>query len=202
MKRNASFAYWIVITSMVIVAGGGYIALGESDEPVAKHEVAVVDISQIFKEHKRFREQLTQMKKDVEAAEAALREDADKIKELKAEAEALEQGEPLKQRLESEITERTLRVQLKMSTQKQGFMDREAEIYYKVYNEIETAVADHCRAHGIRLALRYNKISLDEHSNREQILAGVNRAVVFQDEIDITEAILERVNREPEGGAL
>ena len=207
MKRTASCTHWIAIACIAIVAGGHYLAFGDSGEPAqskeaADSDIALLDVSRVFKEHKQFREQLEEMKQEVTAAEAALREDAAKVKELQAEAETLDPSEPLKQRLEDEIIERQLRIKLSMESQKKAFMNREAKIYLNLYQEVETAVADYSRAHGVKLVLRFSDQSLDEHSTRQEVLAAVNRAVVFQDGIDITDAIVTRVNQAEEGGDL
>ncbi len=158
--------------------------------------VAVIDVSKIFKEHQRFRASLEDMKKDVEAAEASLRKDGDEIKKLVEQAkQQYTPGSPQYKQQEELIATKNAQLQLKMNLQKKGFMEQEAKIYYNVYKEIEAEVERFAIRHRITLVLRYNDIDMTP-DNRQQVLAGVNRAVVYQNNIDITKDILDQMNRQ------
>lgn len=157
--------------------------------------VAVIDISRIFKEHKRFRQSLEDMKKDVEAAESGLRKENDEIKKLVDQLKSgpFTQGSPQYKQQEELIATRNAQLQLKMNLQKRTFMQQEAKIYYNVYTEIEQEVKYFAQRYGINLVLRYNNIEMNPN-DRAKVLAGVNRAIVYQNNIDITNDILKRLN--------
>ncbi len=205
MKRTALYLSWSLLWCALLVAGGQFLANAKSPDdeaPVkAKCPVAVLDVSRIFKEHKAFKEQVMQMKGEVDAAEKNLREERDKIKELADEFQALEAGTPLKDKLEVELAERSSQLKLKMNLQKNEFMKREAVIYAEVYKGIESIVAAYSRERDISLVLRFNDVEMKE-SDRESILASVNKAVVFHDGLDITDEILKRLNSPVEGADL
>ncbi len=55
------------------------------------------------------------------------------------------------------------------------------------------------RKREIRLVVRYDIVPIDQE-NRDSILKGVNRYVVFQDKIDITEEVIEGLNRRAKAG--
>ena len=152
----------------------------------------MIDISKIFKEHPGFRAKLEDMKKDVTAAENTLKADRDEIRKVADAAKTFTPGSPNYKQAEERIATMQAQLQLKVNLQKKQFMDKEALIYYDVYTQIEAEVADFARRHGIGLVLRYNDIDMDRN-NREAVLAGVNRAVVYQNNIDITFDILDRI---------
>jgi Skp family chaperone for outer membrane proteins len=160
--------------------------------------VAVIDISRIFKEHQRFRSSLEFMKKDVETAEAGLRKDAEELKKmaenLKSPSNPYAPGSQQYKQQEEAIATKQAQIQLKMNLQKKEFMEQEAKIYYQVYTEIETEVERFAKRYGINLVLRYNDIEMTQDSDRQLILAGVNRPVVYQNNIDITNDILKAIN--------
>ena len=162
--------------------------------------VAVIDISRIFKEHQRFRAALTDMKKDVEAAEAGLRKDAEAIKKMAQDLQSgpYAAGSPQYKQQEELIATKQAQIQLKMNLQKKEFMEREAKVYYQVYMEIEEEVRKFAQRHRINLVLRYNNIEM-KPEDRPGVLAGVNRAVVYQNNIDITKDILDAI--QPPGEA-
>ncbi len=205
MKRISPHVLTSLLVCAAIIVGGQFFAGAQEAEeaaPATRHPTALIEVSQIFREHKRFREGLEKMKVEVDAAEKKLVEEGDKIREILAEAEALEGSEPLKEKLEVEVAERRARLQIKLESQKKEFMKREAVMYAQVDDEIRSAVADYCRARGITLVIRYNRFQIDEHSTREEVTASINRAVVFHDGIDITDEILKRINGVVERGDL
>jgi len=156
--------------------------------------IAVIDISRIFKEHKRFRAALEDMKKDVEAAESSLRKEGDDIKKLVEQMKAqYTPGSPQYKQQEELIATKQAQLQLRMNLQKKNFMEQEAKIYYNIYQEIEQEVKYFAQRHNINLVLRFNNIQMSP-DNRQKVLAGVNRAVVYQNNIDITYDILQRLN--------
>lgn len=193
MKRFLCFATVVACLASISLSAQAQQSAGS---------VAVIDISKIFKQHARFRASLEDMKKDVEAAEAGLRKDAEEIKkmaqDLQSPGNPYAAGSPQYKQQEELIATKQAQVQLKMNLQKKEFMEREAKIYYNVYTEIEAEVKRFATRYNINLVLRYNDIDMSP-DNRQQVLAGVNRAVVYQNNIDITDDIL-RVLNPPTGG--
>ena len=153
----------------------------------------MIDVSKIFKEHTRFKKMLDDMKRDVQAAENELKADRDKVK---AEIEKLKQyaqGSPTYKQQEERVATMQSQLQVKVNLQKRDFMEKEAKIYYQVYQEVQREVAYFAQRHGISLVLRFNGNAIDQN-DRQSVLAGVNKAVVFQNNIDITYDILDRLN--------
>ena len=62
---------------------------------------------------------------------------------------------------------------------------------------IEAEVKTFAERNGINLVLRFNKLDDMKEEDRASVLQGVNRAVVFQQRLDITELILGKLNGGP-----
>ncbi|MFM9196469.1 MAG: hypothetical protein ACKOWG_12140, partial [Planctomycetia bacterium] len=78
--------------------------------------------------------------------------------------------------------------------QKKDFMDREAKVYLQVYTEIERAVGQFARQHGIAAVFRFDGDPVD-NADRNQILRGITKPIVYYDEgNDITRDILTMLN--------
>src|SRR5262249_46144425 len=84
-------------------------------------------------------------------------------------------------------------LQIKMGLKRKEFLEKEAQVYYETYREIEREVADFAYKQGIHLVLRFNRDEM-KPDDRNSVLAGVNRAVIFQQNRDITELILQKLN--------
>ncbi len=84
--------------------------------------------------------------------------------------------------------------QVKMQLKRKDFLEREAKVYFDAYNEVLMAVSQFSDRNGIGLVLRFNGGEMDP-TKRESVLQGVNRAVVFQRNLNITDYVIQRLNQ-------
>jgi Skp family chaperone for outer membrane proteins len=165
----------------------------------AGHNIAVVDVSIIFKEHQRFLQMTDKFKKDVAGAEAKLKQEYNEIQELKKQLEGLQPGSPDYKQMEIRVAKAGTDWQLKGQMQKKELMEAEGRIYFQVYRELDDAVKRFAQKHNISLVLRYASDPVDDPTDRGEIVRGINKSVVFVDpRLDITTHILADLNR---GGA-
>jgi Skp family chaperone for outer membrane proteins len=182
-------------------AVGGAPVSGPQSQPQAQPQrprspIAVIDISRIFKEYPRFRAMLDEMKKDVDAAEAALRREGEELQNLAKQMKQYGAGTPDYRRIEETISSRSIQLQTEKSRQQRAFMDREAKIYFDVYSQIENEVAYFAQRYGFEMVLRFNDVEMDNPGDRQKILQAVNKAVVYHHpQLDITQPILDRLTR-------
>jgi hypothetical protein len=83
---------------------------------------------------------------------------------------------------------------VKIGLKRKEFLEQEARVYYRVYREIEQSVGLFAQRNRIGLVLRFNGDEMKE-DDRASVLQGVNRAVVYQQNLDVTEFILGDLNR-------
>ena len=155
--------------------------------------VVVIDIAFIFKNHNRFNAAMQDIKTDIEQFEAHVRK---KQGEFKVQGEALQQykaGSPEFRQKEEELARLQSDLQVEVALKKREFLEQEARVYYRVYKEIEQEVSVFSQRYRISLVLRYNRDEMKEN-DRTSVLQGVNRSVVFQTGLDITEPILKQLN--------
>ena len=155
--------------------------------------IAVIDIPVIFKNHTLFKKQMDELKDSVDAAEKALTQDRDQMKAMVDQLQAFKPGTPDYKQLEEKVAKLQADLQVKVSMQKKDFMEREARIYFNTYNQVTQTVASFAQRHNITLVLRYNSNEIDP-TNRQSVLEGVNRPVIYQNNIDITYDILNVLN--------
>jgi Skp family chaperone for outer membrane proteins len=155
----------------------------------------VVDISYIFKKHDRFRTTMESMKKEMESTEAELKADRDKIAQLEERRNTYNAGAAEYKQLDEELARQMAEFNLKMTRLRKSFLEREAEIYYRTYLEVNDAVKYYATQHNIGIVIRFNGEPVDPN-NREGVLREINKPVVFQNQIDITPDILVLLNRD------
>ena len=155
---------------------------------------AVIDVGYIFKNHARFKAAMDKMKDEVLAAENALKAERDRINGLMEQLKGFNVGTPEYKKLEAEVAKAQGDFNVNAQLQKKDFMDREAKVYMQVYSEIEQAVSQFARQHGIAVVHRFDGDPVDS-SDRNRILGNITKSIVFHDpQVDITPDILRMLN--------
>jgi Skp family chaperone for outer membrane proteins len=156
--------------------------------------VAVIDVGYIFKNHIRFKAAMDKMKDEVMAAENALKGERDRINGLMEQLKGFNVGTPEYKKLEAEIAKGQGDFNVNAQLAKKDFMDREAKVYLQVYTEVEKAVAQFAREHGIAVVFRFDGDPVDG-ADRNQILRGITKPIVFYEGgNDITPDVLKMLN--------
>jgi Skp family chaperone for outer membrane proteins len=178
------------------VAGGGVNPAGAN---ASKYNIAVVDISYIFKKHDRFKSTMEQMKKEMETIEAELKGDREKIAAQEQQRNQFNVGSAEYKKMDEDIARQMADFNLKMGKLRKEFLEREAKVYYQTYLEVVDAVKYYAKRQGIGLVLRFNGEAVDPN-RRDDVLREINKPVVVQDQIDITPDVIMLLNRDQSGG--
>lgn len=156
--------------------------------------VVVIDVAFIYKNHNRFNATMLDIKNDIEQFEAYVRKKQGEFKVLgetlgtySASSQEYKQKEEELARLQSDL-------QVEVGLKRKEFLQQEARVYFRVYKEIEAEVTNFASRNGIHLVLRFNKVDDMKEDDRASVLQGVNRAVVYTRDRDITEYVLGRLN--------
>ena len=165
----------------------------------SKYNVAVVDISYIFKKHERFKATMEQMKKEMETIEAELKADREKIALQEQERNKYNPGSAEYKKMDEDIARQMAEFNLKMGKLRKDFLEREAKVYYQTYLEVVDAVKYYAKRQNIGLVLRFNGEPVDPN-RRDEVLREINKPVVVQDQIDITPDVLVLLNRDQQSG--
>lgn len=157
--------------------------------------IALLDVSYIFKMHTRFKAMMNEMKGDVERAESTMKKERDQIMAMAERLKELRQGTPDYKTLEEDITKRQADLSVRVSLQKKEFLQREAKIYYTVYQEIAQETDYYAKQYGIDMVLRFNGDQVDVEKP-DDVLRDINKPVVwYAKDRDITPVILDALNR-------
>jgi Skp family chaperone for outer membrane proteins len=163
-----------------------------------KYNIAVVDISYVFKNHRRFKSSMESMKKEMEGIEGELKGDREKVAQLEQERNTFGAGTAEYKQRDEEVARQMAEFNLKMGKLRKDFLEREAKVYYQTYLEVVDAVKYYAKRQNIGLVLRFNGEAVDPN-RRDDVLREINKPVVVQDQIDITPDILALINRDQPG---
>ncbi len=182
-----------VLCSLVLFSSVASATAANNGPVQANQRIALVDVAKVFKAHSRFNASLEQMKKDAEMFQAMMRTEQEK---LAAEAEVLKQIDPKSPEFkakETEISKKLAELQVTQSQKGREISEKEARLYFDTYVEVTQQIGNFADRNGIGLVLRFNSDPIDS-SNRQSVIEGVNREIVFQTGRDITNQVIATIN--------
>lgn len=184
------FSAWAALAAM----GVGSAGIAQDKEP-ASFPVAIVNLDVLFKQDPKVVKALEELK--LEAAEID-----EKVKlrqtELEAIASDIRKAQPGSQeqlRLQQQGAKLTAELQQYVARERVNVQLKEAKIYLSAYQDIEGVVKAYCKERGIKLVIRQQTTSLEENQPAQEIIKALNRIVVYEDGLDITEAIREQMKK-------
>ena len=188
MKRT------IYLATCTLLLTGILPTLSSAQDAPSYSRVAVIDISEVFQNHQRFKAKMDEIKQEIAAFDKVLRDKRKQINNLITELQEYKAGSKPYDEGEKRIAKMQADLQVEMQLKRKSILTREAAVYDNAYREVLAQVAKFSQRHGIDLVLRFDSKPIDPAS-RDSVLKGVNRAVVYQNRMDITKFILNDLNR-------
>lgn len=156
--------------------------------------VAVIDIAKVLKQHPGLNQAMEVMKQDVQRFDAEFRTRVKEVESLREQTQQYEPGSAEYKSLEGRILKMQADINIEATQKKKAFLEREAHIYHSAYEEIVAEVSSFAEQNGIGLVVRFNSDPIDG-DNRQSVLEGVNRDVIYQRNSNITNHIIDRLIR-------
>ncbi len=158
--------------------------------------VAVIDLSEVFQEHPRLKVQLEEMKKQIDAYEAVMRQEKTKMDTLGEQLKTLKPGTPDYTAKEKEYASLQANLQVQVRQKSREFLEQEAQIRYQAYQEIQQSVAAFCQKYGIQLVIRFSRQEIDP-TKPQDVQMGLNRPIIYQNSLDITSHVIQSLGAAP-----
>ncbi|MFK7768706.1 MAG: OmpH family outer membrane protein [Mariniblastus sp.] len=160
---------------------------------VAQTKVAIVDIGLIFKSHPQFAQQLGALKQEADQFKATSLEQQ---KALMGRAEVLKQYEPSSvdfKTAETQLAQESAALEVDQRDKMRMLMQKEAQLHFNTYAQVNELISKYCEAGGIQLVLRYNSAQMDP-KNPQSVMQRVNGSVVYHNQQnDITPELIARI---------
>ncbi len=200
MKKNLSLTALLAGLSAVFAAAAPAYAQQRPGGGQPASQVAIIDLAYIFANHVRFKAYSDELRRDVEAAEAELKNNKAALQKMADQLDSYNRGTPEYRQLEEDITKRQADITVQVNRQKRDFFEQEAKMYYTVYKEVMEQVTYYADKHGYLLVMRFNGDPYDEN-DPQGIQKELNKSVLYYNKaIDITPIILDAVNPQRANG--
>ncbi len=153
----------------------------------------VLDVAKVFKDNTRFdsamksiQQEAEQVKTQIQGEQESLQAEATKVMEM------FKPGTPEFQREETRLEQQQAALRTKARQMNEELLNKEAKLYHDTYLQMQQVVTKIATDHNISLVLRFDSSSVDP-ANRADVIKAVNRGVVFQKELDITDMVIEQM---------
>ncbi|MDB4671042.1 OmpH family outer membrane protein [Mariniblastus sp.] len=155
--------------------------------------VTVLDVAKVFENHPTFKAKMNALKNEVGGFQKSVRDQVtDLTKRRQNLPQELKIGSAEFKKAEETLARQEADLKITTSQTEREFMDKEAKLYYNTYLEVQNLVAGFAKANNISLVLRFDSSNIDK-SNRASVSSGVNRFIVYQEQLDLTDLIIKEV---------
>ena len=154
--------------------------------------VAILDVAKVFKENASFDAKVNAIKAEADQLKLQITAEQDRIKAEVMKLRGMEAG-PKRNQMEADLEQQHTRLRTTTRQSESELLNREARVYFDTYREMQEVVEAAAKEYGLSLVLRFDSESIDPN-NRNEVIQGVNRAVVFHRQLDLTSLISKQLN--------
>ncbi|HZL90599.1 MAG TPA: OmpH family outer membrane protein [Pirellulaceae bacterium] len=167
--------------------------LAAQDKESDRLPVAVLNLDALFKEDPQVVQGLADLKQEAAEIDEKVKLRQTELEAVGSDARKAQPGSQEQRRLQQEFLKLNNELQQYINRERAGVQMKEAKIYLTAYREIESVVKEYCKEKGIKLVIRQQSTSLDENQPAQEIVKALNRLVIYEDGLDITDDIRTRL---------
>lgn len=184
--------------TVVSMLGGTEAALAQ--EPSMPHKIALIDMAHVFKKYKKFEEMREGLFADIQASEDKIKQEIEVLKTMQEQMKKMVEGTPQYKTAEQELAKKAADIRAYKDVQQRDFARRESQIYKSIYNEVTAAVTKYAEYYKYTLVMRFKRDDIPTSDTQNDIMSMMNTRVIYhQPEDDITDAVLDFLNRSYKG---
>lgn len=159
----------------------------------AKLPVAVLNVDRIFKQFTPLQDRLSPLRLDAQELEKTAQLKQVELETTQQKSQRTPAGSADFEKLQVQLARLQTELRLFMERERRNLAKKEADIYVAIFQEMEEEVKKICKTRGIKLVIRQNAGS-PKDEKVEEVLKWLNRGVIFEDGIDITDEVLAALN--------
>jgi len=145
-------------------------------------------------EKRQLREAVNQAREEAKALQEKLQLRQAEIETVANQIRKTEPNTPDFQRLQAQLLKLNGELRQLAESGQQAIQKKETTVYLAFYRTLDDEVAKYAKAKGLKLVLRQQEGSLDENQTLQEILKSLNRSIIYQDGLDITDDILKALD--------
>ena len=159
--------------------------------------IAMVNVDRILKSHKPLLVKLDPLKAEGKELEAALQVRQAEIETIAGQFRRAQPGSPEQQRLQDQLGKLQADLQQFVVSERQQLQKKEVAVYLTFFRRLDAEVNKYAKEHGLKLVLRQYDTSFDDGQSLPDVMKALNRTILFEENLDITDDILKALDAAP-----
>ncbi len=161
--------------------------------------IGMVNVDRILRTHKPLLDKLEPLKATSKELDATVQVRQVEIEGTAEKLRRTQPGSPDQQRLQVQIVKLQNELQQFINTERQKLNKKEVAVYVALFRQLDQEINKYAKAHQLKLVLRQYETSYDEDQPLQDILKALNRTILFEEGLDITDEILKAMAAAPSG---
>ena len=156
--------------------------------------IALVNIDRILKEYKPLNDKLDPLKAEAKELEAAIQVRQAELETVGNQLRQTLPGSPDQQRLQIQLVKMQGDFQRFVATGRNTLQNKEATTYLAFFRQLDAEIRKYAKEHGLKLIVRQSETSLEDGQALQDVFKALNRSILYEEGLDITEPILKALN--------
>lgn len=153
--------------------------------------IALVNVDRILKDYKPLNDKLAPLKAEAKEFEAALQVRQAELETVGNQIRQVQPGSPDHQRLQIQAVKMQNDLQRFIATSRNELQTKEATVYLAFFRHLDGEIAKYAKANHLKLVIRQHQTSFEDGQSLQDVAKALNRQILFEDGLDITDQILE-----------
>ena len=152
--------------------------------------VALVNMDRLFKNYQPLLDKLAPVREAVQELEKTLQLRSTELETVASQLRKTQPGTADFSRLQQQAAKLQADLQQFVNQERAAHQKREAGVILAFHRDLDLVIRRYAKDHGIKLVLRQQDNSLDENQSLQDIVKAVNRGILYEEDLDITDEIL------------
>ena len=191
----------IVSTAIVAILAVSVLSIGtvrgqvKSASADPPHKIGLIDMAHVFKEYKKFKAFRESIKQDIDRSQQQAELMQKQLLGIQQEMKMLRPESPEYAALEKQLIQKKNAYDIFRQDTQRKFLKKESDLYKTIYLDVAGMVEQYAEYYHYTLIIRFNRKSVQDAEDSKEILASMNRQIVYhQSKDDITNAVLKVLN--------
>jgi len=153
--------------------------------------IALVNIDRILKDYKPLNDKLDPLKAEAKELDTAIQVRQAELETVGNQLRQVLPGSPDQQRLQIQLVKMQGDLQRFVATSRNNLQNKEATTYLAFFRQLDAEISKYAKANGLKLVVRQSATSLEDGQPLQDVAKALNRSILFEEGLDITDAILK-----------
>jgi len=185
-----------------LLASGFTLAQDKLDDKPAGSPlpIAIVNVEKVAQQYKPFQKRVATLQEEGKELQSSVALKQSELQGVGNDLQKMAPGSPEQQKLQNQYARLQRELQLFVQEGQQKFREKDLKLSLSLHREIDQVLKPYCKSKGIRLVIRTQNSSMEENQNQQQLVQTINRGVLLEDGLDITDDVLKLMNEKGEKG--